>query len=529
MSKLMSILKPTMNVAFATFLSRILGLFRVMFESMVLGGGAVASGWQLAFMIPNMFRRLFGEGALGTALIPVLVHTEEKEGLGRVRADLAVVFAALGCILAFIVILCSAGAMLIAPHVHILHWKIALNLLPLLMPYTILICFAGVIGAVLNSRKEFFLPALGAVLLNIFLIAGLAAGYWVQIRENWDQWIAFLDVLAYLVLASGAVQLGLLLLLLKIRGVFPAFRKESFKHLQVLPELWHLVLPGMIGGAALQLSFLADRLLAAYLGPQAVPALTYTDRLIDLPIGLFAVGMGSVLMANMSRSAAKQDFDSMREDLEYGLDLVWFCCIPIAIYLVLFREPLLRLLLFRGNFTLQDLHETAWATLFLGMGLPFFCSMKVILPAFYARKQVFWPLKVSILCIVANFLMNLALMWPLRQGGLALATVLSSLMNNSLLLAILYREGIRIDLVRLGKNLGRAVFSGAIAGTSSLLLPVCARCFGLRTGGITLTLILTGILFGLAYLGIHWLCGGRDLQAFLLLLRRRKKGNSGNG
>ena len=165
-----SILKQSLNVAFATFLSRILGLFRVMFESMVLGGGTVASAWQLAFMIPNSFRRILGEGALGTALIPVLVQTEEREGREKVRADLSVVFAVLGILLAAIVIACSLGAIWLVPHVEAEYWKLALKILPLLMPYALLICFSGVVGAVLNSRKEFFLPALGAVLLNVFLI-----------------------------------------------------------------------------------------------------------------------------------------------------------------------------------------------------------------------------------------------------------------------------------------------------------------------------------------------------------------------
>ena len=520
-----SILKQSLNVAFATFLSRILGLFRVMFESMVLGGGTVASAWQLAFMIPNLFRRILGEGALGTALIPVLAHTEEREGLEKVRADLTVVFAALGILLAAIVIVCSLGAILLVPHVEADYWKLALKILPLLMPYALLICFSGVVGAVLNSRKEFFLPALGAVLLNVFLIAGLAAGFFSCDIDEPEEFLWFLDMLAYLVLASGVIQLGLLLLLLKVHGVFPRFSRAPFRDCGVLRELWRLVLPGMIGAAALQLSFLADRTLASWLGPHAVPALTYTDRLVDLPIGLLAVALGSVLMANMARSAAKGDLAGMRDDLEFGLRLIWFCCVPMAVFLVLFRLPLLRLLLFRGNFTLLDLSEAAQATFFLAMGLPFFCSLKVILPAFYSRKQVTEPLVVSIVCILVNIILNLILMWPLKQGGIALATVLSSVLNNSLLLLLLFREGVRLPAARLAGCFFRTCLASALAGVLAL------GCLHFLTGGAVVGTVrllaavaVATAVFGAVYLAAYRLCGGQETGEFFRLLRRRNGG-----
>ena len=522
-----SILKHVLNVAFATLLSRVLGLFRVIFESMTLGGSTLASAWQLAFMIPNMFRRLLGEGALGSALIPVLIHTEEKEGIRKMREDLTVVFAVLGGILALIVVVCSLGAVFLAPLMQKEYWRIALQILPLLMPYAFLICFSGVIGAVLNSRKVFFLPALMAVLLNILLIAGLAAGFLANTGKLPElDWLkngkGLLELLSLLVLVSGVIQLGLSLLLLKKHGVFPILRKAVFRDWSVLRELWKLVLPGLIGGAALQISFLADRILASWIGPQAVPALVYTDRLIDLPIGLLAIGIGSVLMTNMARSAARGDNDEVCRDLTFGLRLIWFCCIPMAMFLVVFPEPVLRLLLFRGNFTESDLQEAVQATFFLGMGLPFFCSLKVILPVFYAWKQVNKVLKVSILCIIANIVMNLILMWPLKQGGIALATVLSSVLNNTLLLILLARAGLDLPVRSLCWSFVRALLAAVCAGAAGgVLLVSVFSWYGSRQVEWLWVLPLLAAVFGMVYLAVHRLSGGRETAEFFLLLRQR--------
>lgn len=518
-------------MAFATLLSRVLGLFRVMFESMMLGGGALASAWQLAFMIPNMFRRLLGEGALGAALIPVLIHTEERAGTRKMREDLTVVFAVLGVVLVLIVAVVSLGAGWLAPQMSAEYWRIALQILPLLMPYAFLICFSGVIGAVLNSRKEFFLPALGAVLLNIFLIAGLGIGVLAESGRmpelpGLTEWLRdgyhFLEFLSSLVLVSGVIQLGLSLLLLHIRGAFPALCATAFRDLSVLRELWKLVLPGFIGGAALQVSFLADRILASWIGPQAVPALTYTDRLIDLPIGMLAIGIGSVLMTNMARSAARGDNDEVCRDLTFGLRLIWFCCIPMAMFLVVFPEPVLRLLLFRGNFTESDLQEAVQATFFLGMGLPFFCSLKVILPVFYAWKQVNKVLKVSILCIIANIVMNLILMWPLKQGGIALATVLSSVLNNTLLLILLARAGLDLPVRSLCWSFVRALLAAVCAGAAGgVLLVSVFSWYGSRQVEWLWVLPLLAAVFGMVYLAVHRLSGGRETAEFFLLLRQR--------
>ena len=396
-------LKSSLGVAFATLLSRALGLVRVMFEARVLGGGSVASAWFLAFSIPNLFRRLLGEGALGTALIPLVAQAEAEHGPDKVRRDLGVVFAVLSLILALVVALIAGGALglrafarsetgaAMFPLLATERMQLVLAILPLLMPYAFFICLVGVVGAVLNTRKEFVLPALGALLLNFFLIGGLGWGYYRAIPPAGLP--QFLNVLSFLVLGSGALQLVLMLLLLWYHGRFPSLKRESFRDCAILKQLWKLVLPGMIGGAALQISFLVDRMLAIWLGPQAVPALNNVDRIVDLPIGIFALALGSVLMANMAQAAARGSREELAEDLVFSLRHVYFVCIPMAVLVMLFWQPLIRMLCLGGNYTESDLEATRYVAIFYGAGIPSFCVLKVVLPVYYAlmngdRKRV---------------------------------------------------------------------------------------------------------------------------------------------
>ena len=430
------ILKSSSGIAFATLLSRILGLFRVILEAGILGGGVLASAWHLAFMVPNMFRRFLGEGALGTAMVPLISHSLEEHGQHETRRRLTAIFLALGLLLAALIILVSGGAILLREWVKTDYGRLALNLIPLLMPYAFFMCFVGTISSILNCVKVFFLPALGALLLNISIISCLLL---VTPGLQGDM-NAILRSLSFAVLIAGAIQLLLMIILLHHHKMFPA-RMESFQSgWKTVKELFRLTLPGLIGASALQFSFLTDRLIAAFIGPNAVPALTYSDRIVYLPISIIGLSLGSVLLPTMSRAAARKDFQELFSNLRLALRFIIYLCVPAAVFAVIFRIPLLRLLYLRGAFSEHSLQETAWAMLFYGCGIPFFVSAKVVVPAFYARKDMTTPLKVSILCILVNLILSIALMVWLRQGGIALATVIASLLNNSLLLFLLHRK-----------------------------------------------------------------------------------------
>lgn len=521
------ILRSSFGVAFATLSSRILGLLRVMLEARVLGGGSIASAWFLAFALPNLLRRLLGEGALGTALIPIITETEVREGETAVRRDLGVVFGVLGLLLAVIVAVVSAGAWLLlelAPHSDIELLKtertgLMLQLLIILMPYAFFICLIGVIGAVLNTCKQFVLPALGALLLNIFLVCGLLWGFMAGVSDITD----FLHVQAYLVLTSGILQFILMVFLLYRYRRLPFFSLGMFRNTKVLKELWHLALPGFIGGMALQISFLVDRFIAFSIGPQAVPALTNVDRIIDLPIGIFAISLGSVLMASISRSAASGNSDEIADNLSFCLRHVFFISVPMACGMLFLWRPVLTILCLGGNYTVEDLDATRTVALFYGLGIPLFCTLKVILPAYYARKQMRLPLISSLTAICVNIVLNLVLMFPLKQGGIALATVISSLVNNALLVIFLKRQGIFLHWQQILSSLLRCTIPAFAAGAGGLAFyRMIRQYFSAAWHGECEAFLLTGAVFALIYFSGTFLLKAPETKELKTMVSRRK-------
>ena len=356
---------------------------------------------------------------------------------------------------------------------------------------------------------------------NIFLIGGFFAG-WMLCGNDLGEVRNFLPVLSFLVLASGALQLVLMLILLKVYGRFPRWSAEAFRDRGIVKRLFKLALPGLIGGAALQVSFLADRLLAMLVGNRAVPALTFADRIIDLPIGIFALSLGTVLMAAMARSAASGDRAELVGDLAFGLRHVYFVCMPLAALVVFFHAPMLRLLCLGGNYNLADLAAARSVMIFYGMGIPCFCSIKVILPAFYARKVMDKPLYSSLAAIALNITLNLILMWPLKQGGIALATTLSSLVNNTILLQLLRREGFVLpDREIIGAG-ARSMGLAALIGWGCFELHRFWYGENLRSWNAELGIFCAvGALFAVAYLGATVLFRAKEPKEFLQLLKRR--------
>lgn len=510
------------GVSSAVLLSRILGFFRVRLEAEILGGGAVASAWHLVFTYANIFRRILGEGALGNALMPIVAELDKNCGKESVKGALAVVFPVLGAILALIVILCSAGALIVGNYAHgVENYQLRLIciLMPLLMPYVIFICMTGVITSVLNYAKCFVVPAFCSLLMNIFLVGGLTWGYFTRCGETKRSLEEFLIVLSILFLISGVLQLGMMLIQLKMAGFFPDFSRWR-KHTDVLKKLWHLALPGLIGASALQISLLVDRNIARYVNDQAVSALTYVDRLIDLPIGLFAVGMGQVFMARMSASVAAGDLESLKEDMNYGLRQVFFLSIPLACSVCFFHELMLKILCLGGRYTMDDLNAARTVALFYGGGIPFFCALKIIQPAFFARKDMKTPLYCSLSAIGVNIVLSIALSFTLAQGGIALATVISSCINCFLLSYHLKKAGLVFDLKEVGTTLLRSVFAAVSAGVICKLL---LDRFYTGTGRFAdiCALGVTGAVFGIIYLGIVIIGRGREFSEMLGRFRKK--------
>ena len=502
-----------------TLLSRILGLLRVRLEAEVLGGGAVASAWYLAFSFPNLLRRLFGEGALGTALMPIVAELEAKYGRDHARGALAVVFPCLGILLALIVILCSVAALVIGNLELNYRLRLVCVLTPLLMPYAIFICLTGVMTAVVNYAGSFLKAAFYSLSMNIFLVGGLVWGWCTQAGRTPASLEQFLTVLSILFLVSGVVQFGLMCFQLKAVHFTPDFSAWK-EHTGVLKKLYKLALPGFIGASALQISFLIDRNLAFYVNEQGVAALTIVDRLIDLPIGLFAVAMGQVFMARMSAFAASGQLEELKRDLNYGLRQVWFLALPLGAGVVFFHELLLKVICLGGRYTMNDLDAARTVAIFYGCGIPFFCALKILQPAFYARKEMKIPLYCSLIAIGANVILSLALIRPLAHGGIALATSVSSLLQCLLLAAALKRSGITVDIFTVVPSLLRALLASAAAGVGTKLL---LDRFYTGSGRLwdCCALCASGMIFGVIYLTVSVLSRSRETGEFLERFRKK--------
>ncbi len=515
------ILRSSTGVALATVLSRVLGLGRVMLESRILGGGLLATGWMLAFAIPNLFRRLLGEGALGTALVPIVSHSISDKGRDHARKELTVILAVLGSVLAVLVIIIAAAAYFVAPYVVTPRYLLPLQALPVMIPYAFFICLTGAIGAVLNSIKKFVAPALTALLLNIILIsclvfviypAGEATGLWK------------LRALSIAVLISGAVQLLIMFGFLAKAGMMPKLCMKDINGKAVISELWRLTLPGIIGASAVQISFLIDRLLACWLSDYAVPALTYSDRIIYLPIGVFAVSFGGVSLAMFSSSAAKNDIAEMISSLTFSLRHLLFICVPLAVFIVVFRYPVIRVICFGGKFGGKALDETAWAMLFYAFGIPAFAAIKITVNGFYARKKMKTPVRVSIFCIVVNIILNLILMWPLKQGGIALSTVIASILNNSILLYLLRKDLGKFPLMPVLRCLLVSIVISLIAVLAAYYTFNAFAGFQLHPAAPAdlLPLLVCGSVFCLLYLILGFCCRCREIPELTGIFFRKR-------
>lgn len=520
-----ALIKSSSGVSFAIFLCRILGLLREVLLAKIFGGGTIMTAWGLAFLLPNLFRRLLGEGALGTALVPIITHTIEQEGREAARRKLLSIFAALSLILASLCIFFPVLAIVLQPFVKRESGRYALEIVPVIMPYAFFICLVGVLSSILNSLGRYFLVALSAVSFNLFMIICLL--FIGRQTGTIESQILGLKYLSVSVLLSGAFQLFFLVVLLWKAKMLPSVRNSRLFKDPVLKELYRLTLPGIIGASILQLSLVIDKSIAYFISDYAVPALNFSDRIIDLPIGIFAVAMGSVFLPKMSRTAAKGDLEGMSSFLLFALRNILFVSIPVSVFLIFFDRSVIASFYMRGRFGEKELAETALALIFYAPGIPFFCAAKIITSGFHSRKDMKTPLKITSFALVINVILNLILIWPLKQGGIALATVCSSIFSCTILMKILKQELCHISLKKVFMSTLRMLFCALFAGIfaklaylgtlskNSLRIPHMPADF--------LALVIAGIVFAFLYLLFSKISKSEEFADWRKILLPEKK------
>ncbi len=430
--------KSAYTVSLMTFMSRILGFVRDVVFALMFGATLGFDAFLIAFKIPNFMRRLFAEGAFSQAFVPILSDYQSTKSKEEVKALIDKVA---GCLLVVLVgvtlIGCLASPLLIAlfapgfldePH----RFDLASSMLKITFPYLLFISLTALAGGILNTYKKFALPAFTPVLLNVCLI--LAATRLSPYFANPSM------ALAWGVLLGGMVQFSIQIPALMRQGLWPKF-KVDFKDPGVRRVLT-LMGPALLGASVMQINLLVDTLFASFLTVGSLSWLYYSDRLVELPLGMFGVALATVALPKLSGCFAKKDDAGFEAHLSWSLRWCLLIGIPSATALWILAKPIMATLFYRGAFTAHDLLMATKSLHMLCVGLTAFMVVKILVSAFYSRQNTKFPVKVAIVALVLNVILNAALIQPLAHAGLALASSISAWCQAAILGVVLFREGI---------------------------------------------------------------------------------------
>jgi len=508
-------------VGAATLLSRIFGYVRDMVLASFFGAGMTADAFIAAFRIPNLLRRLFGEGSLSLAFVPVftdaIANGDRQDALRLAVSSLKLLLICLSVMAIAGVLAAPVIIQAVAPGFADPPEKMALTVLltRIMFPYVILIGLLALCMGILNVLGHFAAPAIAPVFLNFAMIGTVFC-----VSRFSDSETVRVVGLAVGVLLGGVLQLALQMPYLVKHGV--RFWQRS--------GLWHprmrtvglLMLPAIFGAAVYQINILVGTLLASLLPEGSVSYLYYADRLVQFPLGIFGQAAATAVLPSLSRQAARGDLTGMGETFGHSMSLVLFLTIPAMIGLMILREPIVALLFQRGAFDNQATRLTSDALLYYAFGLWAFSAVRIVVSTFYAMQDTRTPVISAAFSIAANILLGMALMGSMLHCGLALATALSSIVNLALLVYVLRKK--------LGAIRWRLIFSSclktlAASGLMALGVEMTYRILvppGTESGGLRLLAgISAGIIGGIAiFSAAAWKMKIPELQKVRVLMRR---------
>ncbi|MEM6301599.1 MAG: murein biosynthesis integral membrane protein MurJ [Pseudomonadota bacterium] len=430
-----SLLRSSATVGAVTSLSRVMGLVRDVAFANTVGANANADAFFIAFKIPNFLRRLFADGAFSQAFIPVLAECKQEGGKAAVRELMDRAAGVLGGVLLLLTIVTMVAAPLVAalfaPGYLADEYKFALtsDLIRISFPYLMLISLAGLCGAVLNSYGRFAVPAFTPVLLNLCLI-----GAAVLVAPMLDE-----PVYA---LSAGVVVGGIAQLLFQLPSLYRLAlvpRPRWAPHHPRVKQVMTLMIPALFGVSVSQINLLLDTVLASFLPTGSVSWLYYSDRLTELPLGVFAIAVATVILPTLSAQQASSRSEDYKVTLDWAVRSVLLVGVPAAVALIILAKPILVTLFQYGALTNQDVAMASLSLQAYAIGLCSFMLIKVLAPGYYARKDMKTPVRIGIWAMLANMLLNLIFVFLLTRYfqlghvGLALATASSAALNAVLL------------------------------------------------------------------------------------------------
>ena len=503
----------------ATLLSRILGFVRESAYAAFMGTGPVADAFFLAFQIPNLFRRLLGEGALSAAFIPVFKETERKEGDAAAwRVGLAFTWAVLiattaVCLVMFLVL----SVLILASNVEV-YTELMFRLMRWMLPYLPLVCVAAGFIGMLNARRHFFLPALGATMLNVAMLASvwfIAPLYGKELDHR-------VFGLAVGILVAGVLQAGFQV---------PALLKEGFRFHWLDPrkepavhEIVRRMGPTVVGVAAFQLNTVLCQGFAYSHGREIVSSYNYAIRLMELPQGVVGISLATVLLPELSALVADKKFPEFRSTLSEGLRQVFFLTLLPAVLLLTLAGPMVRLLFERGAFVPESTLRVSFMLACLTPGLMAFSLNNILARAFYALGDTATPMRISLASIAANLVAAFLSISFFPKAGLAIANSFSAIVNCILLFYGLRRAQPKFALAPFLQPVLKMAAAGLVAGLVAWWTHwLCDRQLGHANLLARIVEVFTPIATAsLAYGGVALALGLEEVRDVLAVLLRRR-------
>ena len=430
----------TIKVGGWTLISRVAGLIRDIFTTNLLGASIFHDIFVVVLKIPNVFRKFFAEGAFSQAFIPIyseyLGGKDDKGSQDFLNALFGILLSALFIFTALALLFAPIFILIFAPgfYFDIQKQNLAVSLLRIMFPYLALISLVAFAAGIQNSHNKFSIPAITPLIFNLSLIGSA----WLVAPK--------IDI-PVMALAWGVLLAGFLQLLFQIAPLATIKKipvpKIDFQNPGV-KKFFILILPAIVAGGIAQINLLIDTIFASLLITGSPTWLYVSDRLIQFPMGIFAIAIGTVLLPSLSKAYAQEEIQAYTEQLEHAFKLVFFLAIPSLIGLALFASPLLATIFQRGAFLWSDVQQASLSLIGFSFGLPFFMAMKVLVPAFFSRQNTKTPMLIAFLSLLINICLNYLLAFYLGLGhlGLAIASSISAIVSVIILSFILNRDGL---------------------------------------------------------------------------------------
>ncbi|WP_026358278.1 murein biosynthesis integral membrane protein MurJ [Aureimonas ureilytica] len=537
----MSLLKKFATVGGATLVSRVFGFTREMMMASALGVGPVADAFNLAFRFPNLFRRLFAEGAFNAAFIPLFARSLEEEGEDGAKRFATEIFSTLFIVLlvvtvAAMVFMPALVKTIIAPGLAACiddpqtlgqqlscedRYAITVAFSRIMFPYLACMSLMAMVSGILNAFRRFFAAAAAPTLLNFVLIGVLAWCWWEGASQ---QTIGFL--MSWGVLLAGVAQLLMVTIAMRMAGFSVALQRPRWT--PALKRLLILAGPAALIGGITQINLFVGQAIASY-QPGAVSILTYADRPYQLPLGMVGVAIGVVLLPELARALKAGRIEEAQHTQNRSLEFALFLTVPAAVALFIMPEPIIRLIYERGAFLPETTHQVAAVLGLYALGLPAFVLIKVFSPGYFARENTRVPMIVTGVSALANTILSFGLFWFYAEQGIALATTLAGWLNAWLLFEGLRRQGLwQVDMALVKRSALVVLSAGAMGAVVWFLMnrlsPYLASGVGAHVQGLAILAIVAAAMA--VYFGLALATGAADRSMVRNLLkgRRSKRG-----